>query len=86
MNKSKGFFISCKEANHKCDKSQYDEAGFWEKIKLSLHLIYCRACRKYSANNAKLTKLIKKDEVDCMDVNEKEILKSEFKKEMTKYN
>ena len=86
MNKKKGLFISCEDANHKCDKSQYDEASLWDKIILNIHLIYCRACRKYSSNNAKLTKLVKKDEVECLESKEREQLESAFKKEMAKYD
>lgn len=86
MSKGKGIFISCEEANHNCDKSQYDEAGFWEKVKLNIHLIFCRACRKYSSNNAKLSRLIKKDEVDCMEAEEKKKLEKAFSEELKKYN
>ena len=45
-------FLKCDDANHVCDKSQYKEASFIEKIKLTFHLMYCKACRKYSKNNA----------------------------------
>ena len=81
---SKGFklFVSCDKAAHTCDKTQYDEASLWEKIKLNIHLIYCKACRKYSANNAKLTKLTKNPEVDCLKNCEKEKLETNFKKEL----
>ncbi|MBT8287205.1 MAG: glycine dehydrogenase [Bacteroidia bacterium] len=86
MTKKKSILISCEEANHTCDKSQYAEASFLEKIKLSLHLLFCRACRKYSANNAKLTELMQHDEIECMKKNEKSALKEAFKKEMIKGN
>ena len=79
------FFISCDDANHNCDKSQYHEASLWEKIKLNLHLIYCRACRKYSKNNSALTKLVKNKSVDCLKVTEKEILENSFKKELSNH-
>ncbi len=59
----KKFFIPCEDANHVCDKSQYKEASFLEMIKLNLHLIYCGACKKYTANNAKLSKLFKNKSV-----------------------
>ena len=72
--------IPCGEANHVCNKTQYKEATLWDKIKLSIHLIYCRACRKYSTNNAKLTKIINKSKVECMDRIEKERLKENFEK------
>jgi len=66
---------ACEKANHVCDKSQYKEASLLEKIKLNLHLIFCKACRKYSSNNQKLTKKMHTAKVDCMHKQEKEILK-----------
>ena len=75
-------FFSCDEANHTCDKTQYNEASLWGKIKLNIHLIYCRACREYTKNNAKLTKLIKCKEVDVMPLKEKDDLHQAFKKEL----
>ncbi|MBT8265026.1 MAG: hypothetical protein KJO41_01765 [Bacteroidia bacterium] len=80
------FFISCNEANHNCDKSQYNEASIWEKIKLNIHLIYCRACRKYSKNNATLTQLIKNENVDCLEAKEKEVLERSFNKELRDFH
>ena len=59
--------IPCDEANHVCDKTQYKNATLWEKIKLNIHLLYCRACRDYTKNNTKLTKAIKKSKVECLD-------------------
>jgi hypothetical protein len=35
-------FISCQEAKHICDKSQYDEATGWERLKLGIRLIWCK--------------------------------------------
>jgi len=66
---------ACEKANHVCDKTQYKEATLWEKVKLSIHLLYCKACRKYTNNNQKLTKVINKSEITCMDKKEKEVLK-----------
>jgi hypothetical protein len=76
--------LPCEEANHVCDKSQYKEATFWEKVKLSIHLIYCKACRKYSGNNAKLTDVIKDNNVTCMDHNSKTKMQETLNKELTK--
>ena len=78
--------ISCDEANHNCDKSQYNEATLWEKIKLNIHLLYCKACRKYSKNNAKLTKIMNNSKLDYLKTSEKEILKRNFKEELSKNN
>ncbi len=70
--------IPCDEANHVCDKTQYKEANLWEMIILNIHLIYCRACRKYTKNNTKLTNIIKTSNVDCLDDDCKEKMKEEF--------
>lgn len=72
--------IPCDQANHVCDKTQYKNANLWEKIKLNIHLIYCRACRKYSKNNAKLTKMVKKSDIKCLDKKCKEKMKQELDK------
>ena len=75
------FSISCKEANHVCDKTQYKEATLWEKIVLNIHLIYCKACRNYTKNNTKLTKLVTKNPV-TLDANSKKKLRAIFEKEL----
>ncbi|MDP5157823.1 MAG: hypothetical protein NWQ07_04510 [Flaviramulus sp.] len=80
------FFIPCDEANHTCDKSQYKEATFLEKIKLNIHLIYCKACRKYTKNNALLTKKIKISKVDCLDKNTKEAMKKDFENALKEHS
>ena len=49
------FFISCDEATTICDKNQYSEASFIEKLKLSIHFILCKHCKKYSAQNTLLS-------------------------------
>ncbi len=80
----KKIIIPCDEANHVCDKTQYKEASLWEKIKLNIHLIYCRACRKYTNKNTQLTKLVTKDPI-LMDTSAKESLKSAFEQELVKH-
>ena len=74
--------LECHEANHICDKNQYKEASFWEKVVLTVHLIYCRACRKYTSRNTKLTKLVKNPKVETMNVSAKEQLEAAFQKEL----
>ena len=78
--------IPCDEANHVCDKTQYKEATLWEKIKLNVHLIYCRACRKYTKNNTKLTKNIVKSKVECLDKSQKESMERDFQKAMSEHS
>jgi len=72
------FLIPCDEANHTCDKTQYREASLWEKIKLNIHLIYCRACREYTNTNTKLTKAVLKSKVECLDKDCKEKMKKDL--------
>ena len=72
--------IPCDEAKLNCDKTQYKEATLWEKIKLNIHLIYCRFCRDYSINNTKLTQTIKDSKVECLDKNGKEAMRKDFEK------
>lgn len=82
MSEKNKVLISCDEANHSCDKSQYNEASFWEKVKLNLHLIYCSACRKYSKNNGKLSEVITRSKVDCLDLKSKKEMKECFEAEL----
>lgn len=77
-------FIKCDEANHTCDKTQYKEASFWEKIKLNIHLIYCAACRKYTARNTKLTQVVSKSKTQTLDPMQKEKMKEALLKEISK--
>lgn len=86
MSKKNKIFLDCTEANHTCNKTQYNDASFFEKIKLNLHLLYCRACRKYSSNNGKLTKVMNNSEIDFLNTSEKDILKDNFEKELSKHD
>ena len=75
---------SCEKANHVCDNTQYNEASLWEKIKLNIHLLYCKACREYTKNNQKLSSAVKESDVQCLDCKEKESMKSQFEAELGK--
>jgi len=50
----------------------------------AIHLIYCKACRNYTAKNIKLTKLVTDKKVQIMNTNEREDLEALFKKELSK--
>jgi len=78
---SSKIIIPCEEANHVCDKTQYKEATLWEKIKLNIHLVYCKACRKYTKNNTKLSQLFKNKSA-VLDASSKESLQAAFDKEL----
>ena len=75
-------FLNCDEANHICDKNQYKEAGFWNQVKLNFHLIYCFACRKYTLRNMRLSKAVKKANIQTLSDNDKTILRERLQKEM----
>ncbi|HLW15631.1 MAG TPA: hypothetical protein VKX30_09055 [Flavobacteriaceae bacterium] len=47
--------IKCDSACTICDKAQYNEASFRDKLCLALHLVFCKTCRDYVRNNRKLT-------------------------------
>lgn len=78
-------FISCEEAKHICDKSQYDEATGWERIKLAIRLSWCRVTKAYSNRNNKLTDVIEHAEVDCLKNDERNNIKQQFEKELAKH-
>ena len=74
--------LECQEANHLCDKNQYKETSFLEKVKLIIHLIYCKACRKYTKKNVQLTKLTQNPKVNTLEDSQKECIKESFEKEL----
>ena len=84
--------ITCKQAVAICDKSQYKEATFFEKIQLNIHFLCCKTCTKYSKQNVFLTKLCRNKSNDdkkkqislCMTPGEKEFLKKEIEKRYVK--
>lgn len=69
-------FLKCEEAAHICDKSQYKEANFFERLILKIHLLVCNLCRGYSKNNAKLTHSLKEANISTLAKAEKEQLKT----------
>lgn len=76
------FFLKCNEAAHVCDKSQYKEVGFWDKISLRVHLIMCQLCRDYSKKNVKLTETINSADIKTLCSEEKHRLKTRLKQEL----
>lgn len=77
-------FISCDEAKHICDKSQYGEATSWEIFKLKLRLSWCHISQSYSSKNKKLTKIVEKSKVECLKSNERTKIQEQFEKELAK--
>ena len=75
--------MKCEKANHVCDKNQYKEASFLERVKLTVHLIYCRACRKYSVRNNKLSDAIKISDLKSISKEDKNVIKERLHQEMS---
>jgi len=78
--------LSCNEATQICDKHQYGEASFWEKLKLNVHVLFCKQCGEYAKENTLLTKCYKfhrkqlKNSKHCLNDKEKIVLKEEILK------
>lgn len=79
-------FITCEEAKHICDKSQYGEATLWEKIKLNIRLSWCKITRAYTKRNSVLTKTIKSSKVECLKHKEQQELRKKFENQLTNQN
>tara|TARA_R100001369_G_scaffold11429_1_gene24904 strand:- start:31988 stop:32245 length:258 start_codon:yes stop_codon:yes gene_type:complete len=83
MSNKKTLLIDCSEATFCCDKAQYKEASVSEKLKMLLHLIYCKKCKKYVKNNTKLTKLIEQSDIKTCTEEEKKAWKEKIEQEIT---
>jgi len=79
-------FLSCDEASHVCDKAQYNESTFWERIKFRIHILFCDLCKKHSKNNTKLTETIQKSNIACLDSKSKSEMKACLEKELKNQN
>lgn len=72
--------ISCEKAAIICNKAQYKNATGFEKIKLRLHTLYCRACASYIKKNTRLTSLCEKANLKALSVQDKLQMKEELQK------
>ncbi len=79
-------FITCEEAKHICDKSQYGEATLWEKIKLNIRLSWCKITRAYTKRNSTLTKSLKSSKVECLKLQEQQELREKFESQLGNQN
>ena len=82
MGKFKSFLLNCSEANHCCDKAQYDEASFMDKMKIHLHNFLCKPCKNYSSTNNKLSAMVKKANLKTCTEEQKKLWKKEMEKEI----
>ncbi len=76
------FFLKCDEAVHVCDKSQYNEASFFEKLKLRMHIFMCALCKGHVKQNNKLTETIKSAKLKTLQPEEKQVLKTRIQQEI----
>lgn len=82
------FKITCDEATTICDKNQYGEARFGEKLKLMMHFYGCKICKCYSDQNNRMTKIYNvysKDKCNqhtCLTSEDKEKIEVAVKEKM----
>ncbi|WGK63581.1 glycine dehydrogenase [Croceiramulus getboli] len=67
---------------HLCDKNQYGDTTFWEKIKLAFYLVFSAECRAYTRKNTQLTKTIHRAEMNTIAAEEKIKLQSLLDQEL----
>lgn len=74
----KKIFVSREEAFLICDKSQYCESTLWQKVKLGVRYLICRATRAYVNRNIKLTKAMKSSNLECLEYSERKLIEDRF--------
>jgi len=72
--------ISCEKAAILCNKTQYKEASFMDKLKLRFHLFMCKTCSKFTKKNTELTSICEKANLHSLSEPEKIIMKEQLKK------
>ena len=69
-----------------CNKSQYKEASFFEKIQLNWHIFMCKICSLYVKQNRRMTRLFAMKSIDskkqtqCLSQTDKDLLKKQLEK------
>ncbi|ADV48059.1 hypothetical protein I2486_03735 [Cellulophaga sp. E16_2] len=71
--------ISCEKAALICDKAQYEEATFVEKVKLKFHILFCKFCSVHTKKNTQLTSLCDKAKLTNLSELDKEKMKNDLK-------
>lgn len=64
---------------HICDKAQYKEANWMERLRLKFHLMLCNNCPIQSQKNEELTALCKKANLKTLSIEDKLALKKMLK-------
>jgi hypothetical protein len=82
--------ITCDQATTICDKGQYGESTFFEKIQLNIHFLACNLCAAYTRQNVRMSKIFKMKAADCKDQShclssiDKEFFKKELEEALSK--
>lgn len=66
---------NCKQAEIICTKIQYNEATFFEKIQIRIHVALCRRCKAFVKKNGELTSLCSQANLKTLQREEKEKMK-----------
>lgn len=85
---NKKIMINCNKASSICNKNQYCEVSFSDKLRLGIHNFLCKRCKLYSEQNTFMTKLFKlhlhKKPTTKLAEREKQDLKENLEKELDK--
>ena len=76
------FMIDCDTSAHYCDKAQYNELSLRERLRHNIHLFMCKICKEHSAQNTKLTHLLKRAKLIRMPKTDKVVLKTKVQEEI----
>lgn len=58
--------IDCDKSRELCSKLQYEEASFWDKIRLKFHNLFCKPCKIETKEDIELTKLLTNAELKML--------------------
>ncbi len=70
--------ISCEKAAIICNKTQYRESTFMEKLKLKFHLLMCKTCSAFTKKNTELTSICEKANLNGLSESDKVRMKQEL--------
>ena len=74
--------ITCEKAADICNKTQYREATFIEKMKLQFHLLMCKTCSAFSKQNSAFTALCEKANLQTLSEQEKIKMKEKLQNKL----
>lgn len=71
--------LSCAEAESVSTQAEYKEASLTDRLRLKLHLFFCKTCNDYYQNNRKLSTLLKKAKFHSCSQDEKETFRQQIR-------